>query len=221
MKRLGWIAIVAGAVLGLAACGGDPAPEEATRPAAARPGAAAAQETATTPEPAATAEASVTAQPAVEDLPKLVPVDLAREAKAGKPGAPIELKYELTASPEVGQPFVIDFALEPQTASPVMRVMVVASEGLALRQSSARPLQRNVEADSEYWHQIVVEPSDNGAFSVNVIAILGDGPDSMARTFSIPVIVGSPSPSSQARKPAPQVDATGQAIQPVPGQESR
>lgn len=219
MKRFGLISIV---VLGLSACGGDPAPEEATPPAATTPQAAAAPEAASAPVEAPIAEPEMAPQPNAEDLAKLVPMDRVAKGKPGKPGAAIELKHQLAASPVVGQPLIIDFALVPQAASPVMRVMVVTSAGLNLRQTSAARVVRNVEAGSEHWDQIVVVPEDNGSFNVNIIATLGEGSQSLARTFSIPVVVGSSSMvSDKTRQPNTEVDATGQTIQPMPGQESR
>ncbi len=219
MKRFGLISIL---VLGLSACGGDPAPEKATPPAASAPEEAAAPETALAPVTAPIAEPEMAPKPQAEDLAKLVPMNSAREAKPGKPGAAIELKHQLATSPVVGQPLVIDFALVPQAASPAMSVMVVTSAGLSLRQSSAARVVRNVKAGSEHWDQIVVVPENNGSFNVNIIATLGEGSESLARTFSIPVVVGSASVvSDKTRQPNTEVDATGQTIQPMPGQESR
>jgi hypothetical protein len=215
MKRVGWISI---AILALGACGRDPEPQEAT-PRATTAESVAAPETASAPTVAA-ADAGDKGEPA--GLPVIQPVIPSREALPGKPGAAVELRYEVGASPEVGQPLVIDFGLAPQAASPVMRLMVATSAGLSLRQTTAPPVQRNVEAGSEYWHQVVVVPEQEGAFSVSVIATLGEGEKSLARTFSIPVVVGSASAArNKGEQPPPPVDATGQPIEIMPGQESR
>lgn len=218
MKRFGWIPLV---VLAFAACGRDSAPREAMDVPAVAPESAAVPEGEGAPAMAAE-ERDVVAERKPENLPVVEPAKPGRESTPGKPGAAVELRYEVGASPEVGQPLVIDFGLAPQAASPVMRVMVATSAGLNLRQTTAPPVQRNVEAGAEYWHQVVVVPDEEGAFSVSVIATLGEGEKALARTFSIPVVVGSAAAAGdKARKPAPQVDATGQPIEIMPGQESR
>jgi phosphoenolpyruvate-protein kinase (PTS system EI component) len=67
-----------------------------------------------------------------------------------------------------------------------------------------------------------VTPQENGVFSVNLIATVGEGDQMLARTFSIPVVVGSEAMQSEkARKLNVEVDSTGQAIEVMPGQESR
>jgi hypothetical protein len=157
-----------------------------------------------------------------EDVPVVEPSKPGRDVDPGKPGAAVEIKYEVGASPQVGQPLVIDFGLAPQAASSAMRIMVATSSGLALRQSTAPPVERNVEAGAEYWHQVVVVPEQAGAFSVNIVATLGEGEKALARTFSIPVTVGSASElRDKSSKPTPPVDATGQPIEIMPGEESR
>lgn len=219
MKRFGF-PIVAGMVLSLAACG-DRAPEETAAPAAATPESSATPHVVTAPE-AAPAPQVEAAQPRPENVPKLTREDLVAPPTAGKPGAPIEIKYELASSPAVGQPLVIDFALAPKRASSAVRVMVASSTGLTLRQSTAPAVVRNVEAGSEYWYQVVVTPEDTGVFNVNIIATVGEGEQMLARTLSIPVVVGSASmDDAKARKLNVPVDATGQAIEVMPGQESR
>jgi hypothetical protein len=223
MKRLR-ISIVAGLALGLTACGGERAPEEAAvpPPAARTPESSATPDAAPVPEsvPARQVEAVV---PAPENLQKVSPKDLVAQASTpGKPGAPIEFKYELAGAPQVGQPLVIDFGLVPQAASPAVHLMVATSGGLTLGQSNAPAVLRNVKPGSEYWHQLVVTPQENGIFSVNLIATVGEGEQMLARTLSIPVIVGSASmDSAKARKLNTEIDATGQAIEVMPGQESR
>jgi hypothetical protein len=158
-------------------------------------------------------------------VPSVSPQDLVappETEKAGKPGAPIEFKYQLAGAPEVGQPLLIDYAVVPLKANAAVRLMIATSGSLTLGRSTAPPMLRNVEAGAEYWHELVVTPQENGIFSVNLIATVGEGPQTLARTFSIPVVVGSAAMESpKARSLNPPVDATGQPIEVMPGQESR
>ena len=186
------IYVVVGLALSLAACGRDRAPEES---AVSAPPAATAESPATPDRPPASESAPApqveAVVPAPENLPKVSPKDLVAQAGTpGKPGAPVEFKYELADAPQVGQPLVIDFGLVPQAASPAVHLMVATSGGLTLGQSNAPAVLRNVQPGSEYWHQLVVTPQENGIFSVNLIATVGEGERMLARTFSIPVVVG-------------------------------
>jgi hypothetical protein len=217
--------MMAGMVLGLAACGGDRAPEETAAPAppAAAPGPVTAPETA--PAEAAPPPPQEAQLPSPDRVPRVSPQDLAappETEKAGKPGAPIEFKYQLAGAPQVGQPLLIDFALVPLKANAAVRLMVATSGSLTLGRSTAPAMLRNVEAGAEYWHELVVTPQENGTFSVNLIATVGEGSQALARTFAIPVVVGSASmDNAKARELNNPVDATGQPIEVMPGQESR
>ena len=216
--------VVAALALDLAACGRDSAPEESV--VSVPPAATSASSGTPDAAPAADGARDTQVQVAVpppESLPKVSAKDLLAQAGTpGKPGAPIEFKYQLAGAPQVGQPLVIDFGLVPQATSPAVHLMVATSGGLTLGQSNAPAVLRNVEAGSEYWHELVVTPQETGVFSVNLIATVGEGEQMLARTFSIPVIVGSTAmDSARARKLNTEIDATGQAIEVMPGQESR
>ena len=218
------IPVLAGLALSLVACGRDRAPEDS---AVSAPPPATAESPATPDTPPASESAPApqveAAVPAPENVPKVSPKDLVAQAGSpGKPGAPIEFKYELAETPQVGQPLVIDFGLVPQAASPTVHLMVATSGALTLGQSNAPAVLRNVKPGSEYWHRLVVTPQENGVFSVNLIATVGEGEQTLARTFSIPVVVGPAAMQSEkARKLNVEVDSTGQAIEVMPGQESR
>jgi hypothetical protein len=221
MKHIGF-PLLAGLALGLCACGGDRAPEEAAMARAASSKAESAPSASVAQENVPAPQVEAATQPAPKHLPKLEPMTPARESQSGKPGAPLEIKYALASSPEVGQPLVIDFAIVPRAASPAVNVMVATSGSLSLRQSSAPPVERDVKAGSEYWYQAVVVPQETGVFSVNIIATTGEGDRALARTLAIPVVVGVASfDDAKAQKPNLPVDATGQPIEVMPGQESR
>jgi hypothetical protein len=122
----------------------------------------------------------------------------------------------------VGQPLVIDFSVVPTKSSEAVHLMVATSGGLTLQRNSAPAVLRDLEAGNEYWHELVVTPQEDGIFNVSLIATVGEGNQALARTLSIPVVVGAAAmQSDKARKLNVEVDATGQAIEVMPGQESR
>jgi hypothetical protein len=224
MKCAEWIPVFTVTVLGLAACGRDRVPQEANPPpavaseAAKTPATAKTQDAATTTE---NVEREVASPAEQDDTPRLEPVGFGEDSQPDKPDAGIEFKYQPAAPTAAGQPVGLDFALVPQSASPFMRVMVAMSAGLSLRQSSVPPVERNVQGGTEYWYQLIVVPHGTGTFNVSVVATLGEGMETLTRTFSIPVVIGSATVDEKGRKTIPPVDTVDHAIERRTGQESR
>lgn len=134
-----------------------------------------------------------------------------------KPGAPVELKFELKNRPTAGEPLSIELAFIPLQESEYLRATFLATEGLELRQAPT-PEYRDVEAGGVYRHTLTVVPREDGAYYTSVIVVMEVPNGAEARSFSIPVIVGAPEDAQTATKPAPPTDATGQPVQSMPAQ---
>lgn len=173
----------------LAACGSKPEPE-----------AAAATPAPITPKPA----------PAPEDAT----VKMARAVGGGKPGAAVDIRYEFLAKPAVGTPIDLQIVLIPSAGVDAMDVTVNGMEGITVSGQLATSFA-NVEAGKPYKHVVSVLPQHTGVFYVSVLATSQIGGSSLARTFSIPFVVGTP---SAQQKPQPQRDASGEAIEPMAGE---
>lgn len=137
-----------------------------------------------------------------------------------KPGAPVDLKFELKARPEAGQPLPIEIAFVPRVATESLRATFIATEGLSVSSSVPAEFQKAQPA-SVYRHTLTVVPREDGVYYVSAIVLMDmpNGPE--ARTFSIPVIVGAPQEDLEpASRPASPADGTGQSIQTMPAQQS-
>jgi hypothetical protein len=170
------------------------------------------------PEPEATAAAQ--AAP-VAKAPALAPDDprvkMARAVGNGKPGAALEIRYEFVGKPAVGAPTELQIAFIPNPGVDAIEANIAGMDGITVAGPQTASFTA-VEPGKPYTHTISVLPDRAGVFYVTVAASTHIGGSSLGRTFSIPFVVGNVSPQ---QKPEPQLDAAGEAIQPMEAKETR
>lgn len=177
----------------LAGCGSEPEPEQAAAP----------------PPP----QAPQAAKPAIED-----PVaKMARAVGGGKPGAAVELRYEMLSKPAVGTPTEVQIALVPNAGVDSLTATISGMEGVTVS-GDLEPSFSPVEQGKPYTHTFSLLPNRAGVYYLTVSVNSQMGGTSMGRTFSIPLVVGDV--QAQQKSPPPK-DATGQAIQSMKAEESR
>jgi hypothetical protein len=135
-----------------------------------------------------------------------------------KPGAPVELKFELKDRPQAGLPLPIELAFIPLQDTDYLRATFIATDGLTVQLSPNTPEYRDVDAGRVYRYTLTVVPRDDGVYYASVIVVMDLPNGAEARSFSIPVIVGAPSDDDPVSKPQPPKDATGQSIESMPAQ---
>jgi hypothetical protein len=181
-------------------CGSDPEPEAAATPPA--------------PQPAAAAQASAPTPAAPVENPT---ARMARAVGNGKPGAAVDIRYEFVAKPAVGQPTELEIALVPSAGVDSLEAKVSGMDGITL----AGPLTASfegVEAGKPYMHKVSVLPDRSGVYYVTVSVTTQIGGQALARTFSIPFVVGH---VTAQQKPEPPKDAAGKPIEPMKAEETR
>jgi len=141
---------------------------------------------------------------------------MANAVVTGKVGAPVDLKYDVLAKPDVGQPFEIELALSPRLAADVLEVEVTGIPGLTVVSGGATRFE-GVTAGERYVAKALVQADAPGIYYANVVAKMVTQVQTEARTFSVPVVVGA---VPAAQKAEPEKDATGEAIQSLPAEES-
>jgi len=141
---------------------------------------------------------------------------MANAVVTGKVGAPVDLKYDVLAKPDVGQPFEIELALLPRLAADVLEVEVTGIPGLTVVSGGATRFE-GVTAGERYVAKALVQADAPGIYYANVVAKMSTQVQTEARTFSVPVVVGA---VPAAQKAEPEKDATGEAIQSLPAEES-
>jgi hypothetical protein len=133
----------------------------------------------------------------------------------GKTSAPVDMKYDVLAKPDVGQPFEVELVFLPRIAADTLEVTVTEAPGLVLvgqREARFGP----IESGQPYSLKVLVRGDAVGLFYLSATAGIATPVQTEARAFAIPVVIGTPAP---AEKPAAQVDAKGQAVQSMPAKE--
>jgi hypothetical protein len=178
----------------LAACNSEPAPD------------AAAPATAPTAKPVVQAEQS--------------PVDptakMARAVGNGKPGAAVDIKYDFRGKPEIGKPVEVRIAFIPSAGVEGLEAKITDMDGITVA-GGLNPQFNNVQAGQPYEHTFSLLAHRAGVFYVAVEVTTQIGGATSARTFSIPLSVGS---VAAQRKRSPPKDASGQAVEAMKASES-
>jgi hypothetical protein len=141
---------------------------------------------------------------------------MANAVVTGKTTAPVDLKYDLLAKPAVGQPFEIELVFLPRLPADSLEVEVTGIPGLTIVSGGAVRFEA-VAAGERYSAKVLARADASGIYYANVVARLATQVQTEARTFSIPIAIGV---VEAAEKPAPEQDASGQAIQSMPAVES-
>jgi hypothetical protein len=141
---------------------------------------------------------------------------LANAVATSKTAAPVDLKYDIAAKPDVGQPFEVDLTFLPRLAADALEVEISSVEGLTLVSSGGVRFD-NVQAGERYTTKVLAQSAAAGMYYIGIAAKMTTEAQTEVRTFSVPIVVGTP---AAAEKPAPQKDASGEAIEPMPAVES-
>ncbi|MCM2311871.1 MAG: hypothetical protein NDI84_10745 [Steroidobacteraceae bacterium] len=141
---------------------------------------------------------------------------MATAVVTGKTSAPVDLKYDVLAKPNVGQPVEVELVLLPRLAADTLEVEVTGIPGLTVVSGGAIKFE-GVAGGDRHVAKVIVQADAPGIYYVNVVARMSTKVQTEVRTFSVPVVVGA---VPAARKAEPQQDAAGEAIQSMPAAES-
>jgi hypothetical protein len=143
---------------------------------------------------------------------------MARAVGDRKPGAAVELRYDIASRPEVGIPTQIKLAFIPSAGVDALSATLTGMDGITIA-GNLQPQFEQVQAGKPYEHTFSLLPDREGVYYVTVAVTSSIGGASVGRTFSVPFVVGTR--TAQRQKPTPPEDATGQAIESMPAEEPR
>jgi len=121
-----------------------------------------------------------------------------------------DLKFNIAARPEPGQPVSIDLAWLPLTETPVASLDLSGSDGLTL------PANRTVSFSDVgrahvYRASVSVTPASEGIYFLNVLVSFRNADFTDTRPFTLPIIVAAPSAAAGPATPARSATATAPA----------
>lgn len=147
---------------------------------------------------------------------------------SGKPGAAVDLKFDIGKRPRIGEP--LDVTIAVTTRAPdidQLQVVFQSTEGIeVVSGAQLGPVAR--PADGQLFaHTVRVLPHQEGVYYLSAVALVDSasaGGASVARTFAIPIIVGdSVSLDAAISKAAAEATAQGpggERLVPLPAEES-
>jgi hypothetical protein len=167
---------------------------------------------------AASPAAPPTAKPVVQAEQSTVDstAKMSRAVGNGKPGAAVDIKYDFRAKPEVGKPVDVKLAFIPSVGVESLAAKITDMDGITVA-GSLNPQFNNVQAGQPYEHTFSLLANRSGVYYVSVEVTTQMGGASTARTFSIPLSVGT---VAAQQKKTPPKDASGQAIESLKAKES-
>jgi hypothetical protein len=155
--------------------------------------------------------------PQVEQTYARAVEDAKATATSGKSAAAVDLEYDVLAKPEPGQPFEIELVFVPRLPADALEVEVTPIPGVVLINGGSDRFE-NVTPASRYSSRVTVSADQPGLYYIGVVARMVTKVETEARAFSVPAVVGT---LPAEAKPQPDTDATGQAIQSMPAEETR
>jgi hypothetical protein len=168
-----------------------------------------------TPEPTVQAAPGAAASPAgaaVDQAPRM-----ANAVPTSTAGAAVDLQYELAPRPEAGQPFEIELSFAPRLPADTLDVQLSATPGLRITSTETIRFDA-VQTGQRYSSKASVIGDAPGLYYVGIVVRMATKVQTDARSFSVPVVVGTePPPTAQ---PAPAVEAEGKPVEPMPAAET-
>ena len=141
---------------------------------------------------------------------------MANAVTDGKPGAAVDLRYDVPTKPDVNQPFTIDLVFDPRQPADSLDVEIPDAAGLTI--DGERTVHfAPVEASQTYKMKLQLRGTQAGLYYVSVVTKLASKVQTDSRAFAVPVVIGT---APAAEKPQPQKDASGQPVQPMPAKEN-
>ena len=142
---------------------------------------------------------------------------LANAVVVGKAVAPVMLKYDIAAKPEVGQPFEVALTFLPRQAADALEAEITGMPGLTVVTGGTARFEP-VEHNGRYVAKVLANADAEGLYYIGIVAKIVSKVHTESRAFSVPVAVGKP--VSNLEKPAPATDAKGEGIEDLPAKET-
>jgi hypothetical protein len=115
-------------------------------------------------------------------------VGMVQASSQGKSQVAVELKFELTQRPKVGQPLEINLALIAQVSASPVTIQVSGADDVSVAPGANQFDIPSEEAGEVYRHTISVTPNAEGVVLVGVTVSLKHDEVVDQRAFSIPII---------------------------------
>jgi hypothetical protein len=110
-------------------------------------------------------------------------------ATRGDPGL-VDLRFKVTKRPAVGEPVEIELALIPTVELEMLFARFQAAEGLQIVSGAETEHFEHPARGETVSHKLIVSAKTDGIFYVTAVVLADSDKNSVARTFSFPLIAG-------------------------------
>jgi hypothetical protein len=117
------------------------------------------------------------------------------------PGA-IDVRFRLSGKPTVGQPVDIELALTPTVELESLFARFRPSDGLELTKGAETLHYDHPALGTGLSHTVTVVPKSDGIFNVTATVLTDSSTDSIASTYTLPLIAGAGLPELPATPPS-------------------
>jgi hypothetical protein len=166
----------------------------------------------TAPKPKVAAPVKKVASPADSLSPNLVGAVTTTKSGAGM----LQVKFELAARPEVGEPVDVDLVIVPQ-ADTIDRITgtVQGDDGLEVVSGGDISTTEKLTFGTPIHHALKVRAKRDGIFTLSAALTIESAGQTLAPVYSMPLIAGNgladvgaaPAPTQSPAKPAPPTAA--------------
>jgi len=126
------------------------------------------------------------------------PAGMVAAVSASKMPGAIDVRFRLSAKPTVGQPVDIELALTPTVELESLFARFRASDGLDLTKGAETLHYERPAIGTGLSHTVTVVPKSDGIFNVTATVLTDSAKDSIASTYTIPLIAGAGLPELPA-----------------------
>lgn len=117
--------------------------------------------------------------------------DLVAAVAGEKTAVPVQVQFALRSRPEIGKPVELDIEVTP--TGPLGRLVTSfhAQDGLEIERGGGASATDRPEPGVPLSRALTIVARHDGIFYVSATVLVDQGADSVARTFTIPVIAGA------------------------------
>jgi hypothetical protein len=118
-------------------------------------------------------------------------LDMVTAVSAGKSALPVDVKFALQQRPEVGQSIKLDVQVTPSAQLDRLITSFHAEDGLTLGDGAQATEHDRPDPGVPIVHTLTLVAKQDGVFYVNATVQADWGTESVAHTYTIPVIAGA------------------------------
>lgn len=131
-----------------------------------------------------------------------VPPEMVAAVSSARGAEAVGVHFALKAAPVVGQELPVDILIVPHRKFASVRASFNAPEGLGFASGKTIEPQQDLSPEEVIKHRLVLQPTRDGIYLINVGVDTESEEGNLIRTFSIPVIVGAATAAAPGASPA-------------------